>query len=54
LVGNSITKIENLTNLLNKTFKIKNFGDLTYFLGLEIARNKTRIHLGQRKYFRSS
>jgi len=44
LAGNSIIEIENLTNLLNKTFKIKNLGDLTYFLGLEGARNQTGIY----------
>jgi len=50
LARNDVVEIEKLTHLLNETFKIKNLGDLTYFLGLEVARNKTRIHLCQRKY----
>jgi len=50
LAGNDAVEIEKLTHLLNETFKIKNLGDLTYFLGLEVARNKTGIHLCQRKY----
>jgi len=50
LTRNSITEIENLTDLPNKTFKIKNLGYLTYFLGLEVARNKNGIHLCKRKY----
>jgi len=36
--------------MLDQTFKIKNFGNITYFLGLKIAHNSSRIHLSQRKY----
>ena len=36
--------------MLDQNFKIKNLGDLTYFLGLKVARNNSRIHLSQRKY----
>ncbi|XP_029128789.1 uncharacterized protein LOC114916374 [Cajanus cajan] len=38
------------TALLDQTFKIKDLGDLSYFLGLEVVRNRTWIHLSQRKY----
>jgi len=51
LAENSITEIEKLTNLLNKTFKIKNLGDLTYFLGLEGVRNKTGIYCVKENMF---
>jgi len=49
LVGNKIIEINHITDLFNKTFRIKNLGDLTYFLCLKVVRNKTEIHLCQRK-----
>jgi len=36
--------------MLDQHFKIKNLGDLTYFLGFEVARNKTGIYRSQRNY----
>ena len=50
LTGNNPMEISNITNLLNNFFHIKNMSDLTYFLGIEMARNTTSIHLSQRKY----
>jgi len=50
LTGNNPMEISNITNILNNFFHIKNLGDLSYFLGIEVARNATRIHLSQRKY----
>jgi len=35
---------------LNKTFKIKDLGNLRYFLGLEVARSKEEIIMNQRKH----
>ena len=35
---------------MNRTFKIKDLGNLRYFLGLEIARSKKGIMMNQRKY----
>ena len=35
---------------MNKAFKIKDLGDLRYFLGFEIARSKKGIMMNQRKY----
>jgi len=43
-------EITNITSLLDTQFKIKNPGDLTNFLGLEVARNSQGLHICQRKY----
>ncbi|CAL2267477.1 unnamed protein product [Prunus armeniaca] len=37
-------------NLEEKEFKMKDWGDLNYFLGIVVARSKTGIFLSQRKY----
>jgi len=50
LTGNNAQEITRITTLLHSHFRIKNLGDLTYFLGFEIARNSTGLHLSQRKY----
>jgi len=50
LNGYDQDEILHITNMLDQHFKIKNLGDLTYFLGLEVARNNSDIHLSQRKY----
>ena len=35
---------------MNQTFKIKDLGDLRYFLGLEVARSKKGIMVNQKQY----
>jgi len=42
-------KIDRVKETLNKTFNIKDLGDLRYFLGLEVARSKKGILMNQRK-----
>ena len=50
MTGNSIDEIQSITTLLDQTFKIKDFDNLKFFLGLEIARTSQGIYLCQRKY----
>ncbi|XP_057719543.1 uncharacterized mitochondrial protein AtMg00810-like [Arachis stenosperma] len=50
LVGDDLNEIENVKSVLHDKFKIKDIGDLKYFLGLEVASSKNGIALYQRKY----
>lgn len=50
LVGNDIEEITSIKEFLHKKFKIKDLGYLKYFLGLEISRSQSGIHVCQRKY----
>lgn len=47
LTGNDLHEISRITALMDNTFKIKNLGDLKFFLGLEVARSTSGIHLCQ-------
>nr|KYP54539.1 Copia protein [Cajanus cajan] len=40
LTGNDLAEITNITQLLDVAFKIKDLGDLRFFLGFEVARKK--------------
>ena len=50
LTGNSESEIQDVIKLLDQAFKIKDLGNLKYFLGMEIACSSSGIHLCQRKY----
>ena len=50
MAGNDKEETNRIKQALNKTFKIKDLGDLRYFLGLEVARIKKGIMMNQRKY----
>ena len=51
LIGsNDLKTIDFIKTYLHNQFKIKDLGNLKYFLGLEISRSEKGIHLSQRKY----
>uniref|UniRef100_A0A803P5C2 Reverse transcriptase Ty1/copia-type domain-containing protein n=1 Tax=Cannabis sativa TaxID=3483 RepID=A0A803P5C2_CANSA len=50
LVSNHAQELEALKVRLNNKFKLKDLGELKYFLGLEIARSKQGIFVSQRGY----
>jgi len=50
LAGNDKEEIDRIKQALTKTFKIKDLGDLRYFLGLDVAKSKKGIMMNQSKY----
>ncbi|KAK5832585.1 hypothetical protein PVK06_016387 [Gossypium arboreum] len=50
IAGNDINMIRELKGFLNTTFKMKDLGDLRYFIGIEVLRFKEGIVLSQKKY----
>ncbi|XP_016192251.1 uncharacterized protein LOC107633130 [Arachis ipaensis] len=50
LTGNDIGKINSIKKNLDDKFKIKDLGDLKYFLGMEVTRSNSGIYIYQWKY----
>nr|XP_016470752.1 PREDICTED: uncharacterized mitochondrial protein AtMg00810-like [Nicotiana tabacum] len=50
ITGNSGRLIEQVKNTLHINLKVKDLGELRYFLGIEVLRSKNGILLNQRKY----
>ncbi|KAA3478260.1 putative LRR receptor-like serine/threonine-protein kinase [Gossypium australe] len=51
--GNSLIvfhTIDEVIRDLNQEFSLKNLGELNYFLGIEVHRQVTTLHLSQKKY----
>nr|GEW59588.1 ribonuclease H-like domain-containing protein [Tanacetum cinerariifolium] len=48
--GNSEVEIEKFKTFLNKKFKMKDLGELKYFLGIKVLKSKTGLCLNQKKY----
>lgn len=50
LTGNDTEYLKERTLSLNACFTLKDLGDLSYFLGIQILRDVDSIHLNQCKY----
>ncbi|GJX15623.1 ribonuclease H-like domain-containing protein [Tanacetum coccineum] len=50
ITGNDELEIKNFKRFLKNKFKIKDLGELKYFLGIEVLKTKTGLCLTQRKY----
>ena len=50
LAGNSLSEFQHIKTILDTSFKIKDLGQLKYFLGIEDAHSKLGILLCYRKY----
>lgn len=50
ITGNDIQAIQHIKHLLHQQFRIKDLGNIKYFLGKKVARSKPGIFLNQRKY----
>jgi len=50
LTGNSLSEFHYIKTVLDDLFKIKDLGQLKYFLGIEVPHSKLGISLCQRKY----
>ena len=50
ITGNCENELEQFKVFLKNKFKIKDLGELKYFLGIEVLKTKTGLCLNQRKY----
>jgi Reverse transcriptase (RNA-dependent DNA polymerase) len=50
LTGNNLAEMKRLKASLVKEFKMKDLGELRYFLGIEVARSKKGVVLSQQRY----
>lgn len=50
IIGSDKDLIEEAKKTLHSNFKVKDLGELKYFLGIEVLRSKQGILLNQRKY----
>lgn len=50
LAGNNLKEINHLKQMFSSTFKMKDLGNVSYFLGLKISRSSAGFFVSQKKY----
>ncbi|KAL5538728.1 hypothetical protein UlMin_044451 [Ulmus minor] len=50
VTGSCREEIEQAILLLNKSYSLKDIGDLNYFLGIEVKAAREGLHLSQKRY----
>ncbi|KAL5577768.1 hypothetical protein UlMin_019467 [Ulmus minor] len=50
VTGSCKEEIEQVILLLNRSFSLKDIGDLNYFLGIEVKATREGLHLSQKRY----
>lgn len=50
VIGDDLEEVNRLKSHSSSEFKVKDLGNLRYFLGLEVAHSKRGIFISQRKY----
>lgn len=50
VTGSDSSMIQNLIHFWNKNFALKDLGDLSYFLGIQVTPSVDSFHLCQQKY----
>ena len=50
IIGSSPTIVDKMIEKLNSTFALRDLGNLSYFLGIEVSYDKSSMHLSPTKY----
>ena len=50
ITGNNSELLQDLLQVLNKNFKMKDMGNLSYFLGIQVQHHRNGLFLSQQKY----
>lgn len=50
VIGNDSSLIQHSISCLNSQFSLKDLGDLSFFLGIQVVRTPSALHLSQSKY----
>ncbi|KAL5552893.1 hypothetical protein UlMin_040294 [Ulmus minor] len=52
VIGNNKEEIEKLIIVLSNSFSLKDLGQLSYFLGIEVRTDAEGLHLSQKRYIK--